>query len=388
MFLQYVRFRAATRRDLFPLRMCNKLSELHDMASIHSLEHTRSTLENAFGDYEAKGLTVNDIILGSGSAAQVYRGILSSQGKTKTVAIKVLHPNTRQMVERDLKLMQHVADLIDTYIPLEIIRMLSLPRAVDNFCEIMKRQLDLRIEGDNLRTFRSNFDCSGNSEIEFPNPSKEFVSEHVLVEDYIEAKPISVYLADDSPKGLEVRRKLAGPLLRAFLKMVFIDNFVHADLHPGNVLVQECSSENRYKIMFLDAGIAMSLQPRDQKNLSDLFKAVVLNDGYSAGSLMVERARYERCSSIPGGKHAFASGVANIVSEFHDRSKQGLTLGAVRVGSLLGRVLDLCRKYGVEIDPAMAAVVVSMLVLEGLGRSLDPDLNLMKAAMPFLLRKV
>jgi len=66
-------------------------------------------------------------------------------------------------------------------------------------------------------------------------------------------------------------------------------------------------------------------------------------------------------------------------------SNVGLTLGAVRVGALLGQVLDLCRKYHVEIDPAMSSVVVSMLVLEGLGRSLDPDLNLMKAAMPFLL---
>jgi aarF domain-containing kinase len=147
-------------------------------------------------------------------------------------------------------------------------------------------------------------------------------------------------------------------------------------------------SGNDHKIFFLDAGIAMSLDPRDKQNLHDLFKAVVLNDGYTAGTLMVERARYERCTSIPGGKHAFASGVADIVSEFHDRSKQGLTLGAVRVGSLLGRVLDLCRRHGVEIDPAMASVVVSMLVLEGLGRSLDPDLNLMKAAMPFLLGKV
>lgn len=158
----------------------------------------------------------------------------------------------------------------------------------------------------------------------------------------------------------------------------------------SNVLVRAGKeSKGQHTIVFLDAGIATSLQPNDRRNLRDLFKAVVLNDGYKAGSLMVERARYERCSSIPGGKHAFASGVSNIVSDFHDRRKQGLTLGAVRVGALLGRVLDLCRVYGVEIDPAMSSVVVSLLVLEGLGRSLDPELNLMKAAVPFLVgRKV
>jgi len=104
--------------------------------------------------------------------------------------------------------------------------------------------------------------------------------------------------------------------------------------HQSNVLVRATPNESnpkqfKYNIIFIDAGIATSLQPNDRKNLHDLFKAIVLNDGYTAGQLMVERARYERCTSIPGGKHAFATGVADIVSEFHDRRKQGKFLRAV-----------------------------------------------------------
>jgi aarF domain-containing kinase len=79
----------------------------------------------------------------------------------------------------------------------------------------------------------------------------------------------------------------------------------------------------KHTIIFLDAGIATSLESNDKQNLKDLFKAVVINDGYMAGELMVERARYERCTSIPGGKHSFALGISNIVSEFHDRTKHG-----------------------------------------------------------------
>ena len=414
---------AATRRDLFPVNMCNHLSELHDAARIHDWKYTHDALVEAFGeDYDARGLLVvqnegrcsnngqDSGILGSGSAAQVHRGTLTTTtnkgskssnnaAHKRTVAIKVLHPNTRQLVERDLALMQYIADFIDK-IPLQFVKMLSLPRAVSNFANVMERQVDLRIEGNNLQIFRENFGCSGYYEdiksyppgITFPCPELAWISERVLVEEHAgdDAVPISRYMSDDSPEGLETRKRLAGPLLRAFLKMVFIDNFIHADLHPGNVLVRAVPSKTNpkrenYTIIFLDAGIATSLQPTDRKNLHDLFKAVVLNDGYTAGSLMVERARYERCTSIPGGKHAFATGVSDIVSEFHDRRKRGLTLGAVRVGALLGQVLDLCRTYGVEIDPAMSSVVVSMLVLEGLGRSLDPDLNLIKAAVPFLL---
>lgn len=414
---------AATRRDLFPVHICNGLSELHDTARIHAWRHTHEALVDAFGeDYESNGLIVakNDEardngkgggILGSGSAAQVHRGTLitppkdgsdNNQMQSRTVAVKVLHPNTRQLVDRDLALMQHIADFIEKSIPFEVVKMLSLPRAVSNFADVMSRQVDLRVEGDNLRTFRENFGCTGYSKddvvsshppaITFPRPEPGWVAERVLVEEHAgdAAVPISRYLADDSPEGLKTREILAGPLLRSFLKMVFVDNFIHSDLHPGNVLVRAVPNKSNpkrvnYTIVFLDAGIATSLQSNDKKNLRDLFKAVVLNDGYNAGILMVERARYERCTAIPGGKHAFASGVADIVSEFHDRRKQGLTLGAVRVGALLGQVLDLCRRYSVEIDPAMSSVVVSMLVLEGLGRSLDPNLNLMKAAVPFLL---
>jgi aarF domain-containing kinase len=138
-------------------------------------------------------------------------------------------------------------------------------------------------------------------------------------------------------------------------------------------------------IVFLDAGISTSLGSNDQKNLIDLFRAVIFNDGNRAGRLMVERAKHERCSQVEGCVDAFADGINDIVSEFHDRRKEGLTLGAVRIGVLLSRVLDLCRIHGVEIDPAMANVVISTLVLEGLGRSLSPDLDLLTFAKPFVL---
>ncbi len=390
---------AATRRDLFPVHFCNRLSDLHSQTNTHDFSHTHKALVEAFGeDYESRGLIVtkDDTILGSGSVAQVYKGTLNCASKQgKPVAVKVLHPNIRVKVERDLALMQYIAEFFDQYIPLQTVKMLSLPRAVKTFADIMIRQVDLRIEGDNLQLFRENFGCCSTksiSTVNFPEPQHHWVSESVLVEDYIGdgAKPISHYLVDDVV-GVKERKALAGTFVRSALKMVFVDNFVHSDLHPGNVFVREerkSRNETKYQITFLDAGIATSLQQNDKKNLRDLFRAVVLNDGYSAGKLMVERARFERCTSIPGGKDKFASGVQDLVSEFHDRRKQGLTLGAVKVGSLLARVLDLCRVYQVEIDPAMSSIVISMLVLEGLGRSLDPDLNLITTAIPFVVGKV
>jgi aarF domain-containing kinase len=406
----------ATRQDVFPPNICNRLSRLHDHASPHSWAHSHQLLKEDLGpDYAERGLEIHELI-GCGSAAQVYRGTLRMTDKEgmsikKEVAVKVLHPRLNLLLERDLSLMESMAKLLNA-IPLEAIRMVNLPRVADNFGYILRRQADLRIEGENLKQFRANFeherDDSRSSAIWFPRPMDGWIGCNVLVEDLVQGcSPISEYLRDTSQEGLQARRELAGPLLRAFLKMVFLDNFVHADIHPGNVLVrttivprsrfnfftraehQSGSDSNKVKvkrtIVFIDAGIATSLSPNDQKNLRDLFRAVILNDGNSAGRLMVERAKYERCSQVEGGVDAFAKGVEEIVSEFHDRRKQGLTLGAVRIGSLLSRVLDLCRTHGVEIDPSMASIVISTLVLEGLGRSLEPNLNLIDFALPFVL---
>ena len=392
---------AATRRDLFPPHICNRLSQLHDTAKVHSWRHTHEILTETFGNYEEKGLQMDPHdIIGSGSAAQVYRAKLRSQ----TVAIKVLHPHIGERVDRDLMLMKRIASLLDS-VPLEMIRMLSLPRAADNFASVLQKQVDLRIEGENLSKFHNNFTYQKKSILKafmstnipssavlFPQPIEGWASRDVLVEEYVDnARPIAEYLQDESPEGLKLRKEVAGPLLRSYLKMVFLDNFTHCDLHPGNVLIKHVPAEDKkgkdaHTIVFLDAGLAVSLSPNDRRNLVDLFRAVILNEGEEAGRLMVERARYERCSQVEGGVEAFSKGVGQLVSEFHDNRKKGLTLGAVRIGSLLSRVLDLCRVHQVEIDPAMANIVISTLVLEGLGRSLEPNLNLLDFALPFVLR--
>jgi aarF domain-containing kinase len=404
----------ATRRDIFPPHVCDRLSTLHDNGYPHSWAYSHKSLTEAFGDYQAKGLKIEEVI-GCGSAAQVYRAcltIVDDDDKTgveskRQVAVKVLHPRFQNLVDRDLKFIQAVADLLDS-IPSDYIGIMNLPRAAENFGNVLRLQADLTVEAINLKKFRSNFfkdeqDEERHSLIVFPQPVDGWITSQVIVEDYVEdAIPIAEYLKDSSEQGIEIRRELAVPLLRAFLKMVFMDNFVHGDLHPGNVLVRTTleeekssfpwnmtSAEPTHKvkrsIVFLDAGIANSLSPNDQKNLSDLFRAVIVNEGYRAGELLVERAIHERCSQVPGGVDKFAKGVQAIVSEFHDRRKEGLTLGAIRIGSLLSRVLDLCRVHGVEVDPAMACVVISTLVLEGLGRSLQPDLNLLDFAKPFVL---
>jgi aarF domain-containing kinase len=374
---------AATRRDIFAPLLCDRLSVLHDRGYPHSFAWTQQVLKEAFGEYESKGLVIQDVI-GCGSAAQVYRGTLkidhtSDTSSTKSiprdVAIKVLHPNFQESVDRDLLFIEIVAEFLDS-LPTEHLKMLNLPRVVDEFSVVLRGQADLTVEANNLRQFRSNFyhnseKTEEESSIIFPMPIDGWTSSQVMVEDYVgDAAPIASFLQDSSTEGMKVRKELAGPLLRAFLKMVFTDNYIHCDLHPGNVLVKTAmvpastpwfrsiifggqdAKEARKNlvvkrsIVFLDAGISTSLNRNDQRNLIDLFQAVIFNNGDRAGRLMVERAKHERCSQVEGCVDDFAHGIQEIVSEFHDRRKEGLTLGAVRIGVLLSRVLDLCRLHG------------------------------------------
>jgi aarF domain-containing kinase len=246
----------ATRRDIFPPHICDRLAQLHDRGTCHDWSYTHQALVNSFGpNYEQNGLHIDhDVdnkligIIGCGSAAQVYKGTLNVYNpvngeieETRPVAIKVLHPKFQYRVERDMWLLESVVDLIHTHVPSDYIKMLNLPRAARNFGTLLRLQSDLRCEADNLNEFRTNFYGTGTeqeSSIFFPKPVDGWITKDILVEQLVEdAVPISEYLRDNANNragvGEEdiittsIRKELAVPLLNAFLKMVFLDNFVH-----------------------------------------------------------------------------------------------------------------------------------------------------------------
>ena len=240
---------AATRRDIFHPALCDRLSILYDSGYPHSSQWTHQVLTEAFGDYEQKGLIIDDVI-GCGAAAQVYRGKLtvdtdSSKSEkyqsTREVAIKVLHPRFQEMVDRDLDCIEIIVGLLHS-LPFDYVKMLNLPRAVEEFSVLLRDQVDLMCEAENLRQFQKNFYKDSNqikevSSIIFPQPIDGWTSSQVIVEEYIrDAIPISDFLLDSSEEGMDMRKELAAPLLRAFFKMVFIDNFIHGDLHPVRMI--------------------------------------------------------------------------------------------------------------------------------------------------------
>ena len=191
----------------------------------------------------------------------------------------------------------------------------------------------VRVEADNLVKFRrfhhndnnnDDNDHDDTSEVIFPQPWMYLTSKDVLVESFHEGTHISHYTTSDTTTiSASERKQLAQQGLHAFLQMLFEDNFIHADLHPGNILVQPADDNNssrrhkhKHKLVFLDAGLVTQLNDYDRRSFVQLFQAVIKGQGYKVGRLMIERSRGDQHCD----EHAFCSNMEIIVNEVRIKS--------------------------------------------------------------------
>ncbi|KAL9105518.1 MAG: hypothetical protein Q9227_009315 [Pyrenula ochraceoflavens] len=457
---------AASRSDIFPTEMCETMSTLHSNAPAHSLEITKQIIRKAFDmrPFEEIFEEFQESPLGVGAIAQVYKAKLKSdltvpgdtalaEDSTPTirqqvrrnvdalvkstpqrvpssyVAVKVLHPKVERIVRRDLRIMSFFAGIINA---IPTMQWLSLPDEVAQFGEMMRLQLDLRIESANLSHFRKNFRTRTTAW--FPYPYSDYTTRQVLIEEFAQGIPLAAFL--ESGGGV-FQKEIADEGLDAFLTMLLIDNFVHADLHPGNIMVrfykptqpnlprysrqrpadqkltsgpapQSTTDETesvlarlrdarreskgswqaelaaideegyRPQLIFIDTGLVTELNATNRTNFLDLFRAVAEFDGYRAGHLMIERCRQP--DAVINGE-VFALKMQHLVLAVKGRT---FALGNIRIGDVLSEVLSMVRAHHVRMEGDFVNVVISILLLEGIGRSLDPNLDLFKSALPIL----
>ncbi|CAI9087644.1 OLC1v1021769C2 [Oldenlandia corymbosa var. corymbosa] len=377
---------AASRPDLFPRDLCAELSKLHTKAPEHSFAYTKKTIEKAFGrkiteifeDFE-------EAPVASGSIAQVHRATLKyryhgRQMKPMVVAVKVRHPGVGESIKRDFEIINIVARL-SKFIP--TLNWLRLDESVQQFAVFMMSQVDLAREAAHLSRFIYNFRSWKN--VSFPKPVYPLVHPAVLVETFEQGECVSHYV--DELQGHErLKSTLAHIGTHALLKMLLVDNFIHADMHPGNILVREGQSKASRKrrlfkskphVIFLDVGMTAELSKSDRSNLVEFFKAVARRDGQTAAECTLRLSKRQNC---PNPK-AF---IAEVKESFDFWGTPEGDL--VHPADCMQQLLEQVRRHRVNIDGNVCTVMVTTLVLEGWQRKLDPDYDVMHTLQTILLK--
>uniref|UniRef100_A0A7S3XDT7 ABC1 atypical kinase-like domain-containing protein n=1 Tax=Picocystis salinarum TaxID=88271 RepID=A0A7S3XDT7_9CHLO len=390
---------SSTRRDLFPADMCQELTKLQSSAPIHSLSYTKEELESAFqipldalfSDFSPKPVA-------SGSIAQVYHAYLTKEGAKFSaypagtpVAVKVRHPGVEKKIRTDFEVMQTLA-YISSKIP--GLANMRLEESIRQFAMPLFEQVDLELEAEHLRRFIYNFRRMKG--VSFPEPIYPLVSPSVLVETYEEGESMARYLEmlnnETDPRKLEEngvqKTDMFKPLAilgcKTLLQMMLRDNFVHADLHPGNILVRIDKPEKPWDVMLnqfvtgdtsprphvvlLDVGMTAELSNTDQMNLHGFFESVLELDGESAAKYILAMSPWQGCPDPEG----FKSEVGSLFKSFDNMMSSGVT----DVSLCMNTVLDSVRKYHVNIQGNILSVVVTTLVLEGWATKLDPDVSI------------
>lgn len=376
---------ASTRPDLFPPSLVTRLVKLQDDVTVHhSFEKVDQTLTDAFGKDWKERLELDPKPLGAGSVAQVFKGTLkkdslSLKGTTKvskgsSVAVKVIHPHVEQLVKIDMELLSVFANFMDSFPSLEI---LSLGETCRQFAHTMRLQLDLRVEARNLVQFGEKF--AGEKWAMFPTPVAGFVAKNVLVETLMEGQPISVFMNMPSEVGDSISKlklKLSDLGCRLILKMVFFDNFIHGDLHPGNLLVQ-IMPNGEPRLGVIDCGIVYAARNEQEfRNLVEICIAFMKHDGRAAARHMVANAPENTVRHAD----AFCESIHAMVIESEDQSY------FEHIGDYVSKICELSRKHVVRLDPCYFKIAMALKVAEGISLALNRDLDLVTKCIPILMK--
>ena len=360
----------STRRDLMPLDIADELARLQDRVPPFDSDLAVAIIERALGK------PVNQIFssferepIASASIAQVhFATLLDRQGIQREVAVKVLRPGMLGAIEQDLSLMRMMAGWVDGLSADG--KRLKPKEVVAEFDKYLHDELDLVREASSAAQLRRNM--AGLDLVLIPEMYWDFCTTNVIVMERMHGVPIS-QVARLREAGVDIP-KLARDGVTLFFTQVFRDGFFHADMHPGNIQVSiDPATFGRY--ISLDFGIVGTLTEVDKEYLAQNFTAFFRRDYKRVAELHIESGW------VPSGTRVdeLESAIRSVCEPFFDRPLKEISLGLV-----LMRLFQTSRRFQVEIQPQLVLLQKTLLNIEGLGRELDPDLDLWNSAKPFL----
>jgi len=354
----------STRRDLLPTDIADELAKLQDQVPPFASAVAIAEIERAFGKkvhevYE----TFNPAPAASASIAQVHLATLPGGAEA---AVKVLRPSMLPVIRRDLALLDAAAGLVEK--AWSEGRRLRPREVVAEFAKHLHDELDLIREAASASQLRRNF--AGSPLLCVPEVYWDYCTTNVMTMERMRGTPISQVDRLRS-QGIDIP-KLARAGVEIFFSQVFRDGFFHADMHPGNIFV---ASDGRY--IALDFGIMGTLSDRDKSYLAQNFIAFFNRDYRRVAQAHVD------AGWVPQGTRLdeFEAAVRAVCEPIFDRPLKEIYFGRVLV-----RLFQAARRFNMEVQPQLVMLQKTLLNIEGLGRELDPDLDLWQTAKPYLER--
>lgn len=351
-----------TRRDVLPASLCDELSVLQDSVDPLDRRQTRSALaavydtdlDDLFADIELDPVA-------SGSVACVYRGKLRTGAD---VALKLRRPGIERLMSRDLALLRAGAAVVAR---LPFLRGVPVRDVVNQMCDAVLGQLDLTREADGLRRLRDNLSIV--PRVWVPKVHDGECRPRCIVMEFI--PDLNLDTAARCPTVM--RRRFAISALTAIYQMLFVDGFVHCDMHPGNLYFTRSG-----QVVVLDAGFSVRLSERLRRLFAEFFMNMSTGRGRRCAEIVVESAAGMREDADLTG---FLVQMADLVERSH-----GLPAKEFSLIAFAGEMFDLQRTYGIHAAPELIFPLLSLLVIEGTIRDLDPDMDFQETARPVLMR--
>jgi ubiquinone biosynthesis protein len=362
----------STRRDLLPPDLAEELAQLQDNVPPFASSLALQEIEAAFGKpVDAVFTTFAREPVASASVAQVHFATLPDG---REVAVKILRPGIRPVIDHDIALLQVAASLLEKLWADG--KRLKPVEVVAEFDKYLHDELDLMREAANCSQLRRNF--ADSTLLLVPEVHWDWCTQNVMVMERMRGTPIS-QVERLREQGVDIPQ-LARAGVEIFFTQVFRDGFFHADMHPGNIFVATAAEngiEKAGRYIALDFGIVGTLTDSDKSYLAQNFLAFFRRDYKRVAEAHVESGWAPADTRVD----EFEAAIRAVCEPIFDRPLKEISFGRV-----LLRLFQTSRRFNVEVQPQLVLLQKTLLNIEGLGRQLDPDLDLWDTAKPFLER--
>ena len=355
----------STRTDLISLELAKELRNLTDNCEPVDFSYIRNEINEGLGS-RAKIILENiiDEPVASASLAQVHRLTIND----KDLVVKVQKPGLLDLIDKDIKALRAGISFL-RFIYKGYPRV-NLSELLNRYEKIIKNELDFRIEAANAKKTFENF--NGNELLYIPRIEDEFTTKRILVMEYIDGIPITD-LEELKHYNLDLK-KLSENGVKIFLKQVFIDNFFHADMHPGNIFAAKINQENPYYFA-VDYAICGSVTESNQILIAQMISCLVERDFFSLAQLFIyaewvaENTKTEELESV---------------LRAHCERLLDKPLAEILFGELLLSLFDAMKPFDLYLDQDLLLLVKTLIHIEGMGRQIYPELDFWSVSKPFI----